>query len=561
MKAGRPKLEKGRWTAQARTWRHILSLAFTHLCRTYATVVLIAAALPLNAAVHTVTSLADIGSGTLRDAVASSSGGDTIQFAVNGTIVLNGAIVIDHALHVQGPGPAKLSVDGGGVDRVFLTGNPILLSGMTITNGFVMGTNGDNGPFGVDGQPGGEAIGGAILATNSSLVVISNCWVTGNTAKGGRGGDGGSNPFGDIFTPANGGQGGRGWAGAVEALSNININCTFSQNRAIGGQGGDGGDNLNPAVGFTGGTGGAGGEAISGALKGNRIDSENCTFSGNLVVGGAGGKGGYNTNGFGGTGGAGGSAQAGALHSVIGYFMSCTIVSNSAFAGNAGSGGGGSPPGASGAAGSGTVGGVVGYTFGPCVHRIGNTILADNYADTSLPNFYANFNDLGYNFIGTDDKVVPCGFGPSTMIGTISTPIHPQLRPLAHYGAGLPTHPPVYPTSPVIDVGKSFGLTTDERGAPRPYDFNSIANAGGGDASDIGAFELGTTNLGMGQFSNNVVVSWPAHYGDFKLQSSTDLLGSNNWSDVPDTPVVVDDQFVVTNPMTNAAAFYRLVTQ
>src|SRR5207248_11043125 len=44
-------------------------------------------------------------------------------------------------------------------------------------------------------------------------------------------------------------------------------------------------------------------------------------------------------------------------------------------------------------------------------------------------------------------------------------------------------------SSPAIDKGKSFGLTTDQRGAVRPSDFPGIAPAVGGDNSDIGAFE------------------------------------------------------------------------
>ncbi len=44
--------------------------------------------------------------------------------------------------------------------------------------------------------------------------------------------------------------------------------------------------------------------------------------------------------------------------------------------------------------------------------------------------------------------------------------------------------------SPAIDKGKSFGVTTDQRGVGRPYDFSSITNATGGDGSDIGAVEF-----------------------------------------------------------------------
>jgi hypothetical protein len=113
--------------------------------------------------------------------------------------------------------------------------------------------------------------------------------------------------------------------------------------------------------------------------------------------------------------------------------------------------------------------------------------------------------------------------------------------------------------SPVIDQGLSIGISTDERGAPRSSDFLSIPNAPGGDGSDIGAFELGSADLGLGMASNNAVLSWPAYYGDFTLQSATNLQDPNDWSDVPVTPVVVGTQLVVSNLMTNARTFYRLI--
>jgi hypothetical protein len=48
--------------------------------------------------------------------------------------------------------------------------------------------------------------------------------------------------------------------------------------------------------------------------------------------------------------------------------------------------------------------------------------------------------------------------------------------------------------SPAIDKGKaSVGETVDQRGKKRPSDFGNIANAPGGDGSDIGAFEVQDT--------------------------------------------------------------------
>jgi len=48
----------------------------------------------------------------------------------------------------------------------------------------------------------------------------------------------------------------------------------------------------------------------------------------------------------------------------------------------------------------------------------------------------------------------------------------------------------VFRGSPAIDNGKSFGLTIDQSGQPKPFDFASIPNASGGDGSDIGAVEF-----------------------------------------------------------------------
>ena len=86
-----------------------------------------------------------------------------------------------------------------------------------------------------------------------------------------------------------------------------------------------------------------------------------------------------------------------------------------------------------------------------------------------------------------------------------------------------------------------------------------MPNAPGGDGSDIGAFELGSADLVLGVAGNNAVLSWPAYYGDFTLQSATNLQDPNHWSDLPDTPVVVGSQRMVTNRMTNAQTFYRLI--
>ncbi len=519
------------------------------------------AAVSLHATVLTVTSLADSGPGSLRDTVAASASGDSIQFAVTGTITLNSAINITHTLDVQGPGAAALVVDANQVDRAFITsGSPVILCGMTITNGFVQGTAGADGGIGQNGMSGGNASGGAILDMGSSLV-LSNCWLVRNVVRGGQGGRGGNNVIGaTYFRPGTGGQGGSAAGAAVYSSGGdvVVANCTFSANRAAGGSGGMGGTNVASDA-DTGGTGGAGGSGGAGAVAASAPITyfTNCTFSGNRAGGGAGGTGGNNTdNGPGGTGGDGGPGIGGAVATGIyrSSFLSCTIVSNAAIGGIGGPGGNGTPLGANGTAGDGIAGGVEGYTI-VCLNPIANTILADNDASTSNPNYRLALQDDGYNFIGTDDG--PCAWGTTSRAGTITTPLHPELGPLAQNGGGIPTHATTL-TSPVTDAGFSFGLTTDQRGAPRPYDFPTIPNAAGGDGSDIGAFELGSSEVGLSMTGTNVVLSWPAYYGDLMLQSATNLQGANNWSNVTQPPVLAGGQFIVVLPVIEPVKFFRL---
>src|SRR5262249_18920468 len=59
----------------------------------------------------TVTNTNDDGPGSLRQALVDANGGDTITFAVTGTIGLTSAeLVIDKTLTLSGPGPDLLAV-------------------------------------------------------------------------------------------------------------------------------------------------------------------------------------------------------------------------------------------------------------------------------------------------------------------------------------------------------------------------------------------------------------------------------------------------------------------
>src|SRR6266478_1987879 len=100
------------------------------------------------AATIPVTSLADDGPGTLRDAIVHAANGDTIVFSVTGRIVLKtGELRVTTNVRILGPGPGNLSVDGNSESRVFhiTPVTDVLISGLTITNGLHRGDTFDGG--------------------------------------------------------------------------------------------------------------------------------------------------------------------------------------------------------------------------------------------------------------------------------------------------------------------------------------------------------------------------------------------------------------------------------
>ena len=176
-----------------------------------------------------VTNTNDAGSGSLRDALAMANDGDTITFAVTGTITLTSAeLQITHNVTISGPGAASLAVNGNATFRVFENfASNVTISGLTITNGFVAG-----GAQGVDGA--------GIL--NHGGLTLSNCTVSANVATPGCCGSGGgiSDDGGATLTVTDSTfsgnsasfDGGGIWAGTVTVM-----NSTFTGN-AVGRLGG-----------------------------------------------------------------------------------------------------------------------------------------------------------------------------------------------------------------------------------------------------------------------------------------------------------------------------------
>src|SRR5215467_3750270 len=106
---------------------------------------LCAVAMPAPADVITVTNANDSGPGSLRDALAIANDGDTIQFAVSGTIGLTtGELMVNSSITVLGPGADNLAVNGNAKSRVFYIApdTSVSISGLSITNGNVPFENG-----------------------------------------------------------------------------------------------------------------------------------------------------------------------------------------------------------------------------------------------------------------------------------------------------------------------------------------------------------------------------------------------------------------------------------
>jgi hypothetical protein len=128
---------------------------------------LAATTMSAHAATITVINTNDSGPGSLRQALANASNGDTINFAVTGTIsLISGELVIGKNVTIAGPGANRLSIDGGqelGSTYTFavVSGETVTISGLTIT-----------------GDGGG-------IRNDDAILTVSNCVVSGAAQQAG----------------------------------------------------------------------------------------------------------------------------------------------------------------------------------------------------------------------------------------------------------------------------------------------------------------------------------------------------------------------------------------
>lgn len=128
--------------------------------------------------------------------------------------------------------------------------------------------------------------------------------------------------------------------------------------------------------------------------------------------------------------------------------------------------------------------------FDATAPEVRNCILAGNKGPFAV-DAYGPFTSRGFNLIGKADPNFTQGFGGmGDQVGTLGTPIDPKLGALDYHGGATRTMA-LMPGSPAIDQGHSGanGETIDQRGGQRPVDNPGVADAAGGDGSDIGAYE------------------------------------------------------------------------
>jgi hypothetical protein len=440
-----------------------------------------AASTGLQAATITVTTTDDSGAGSLREALARVTDGDTIDFAVTGAITLaSGELVVTNSVDITGACPTDLAVSGNGASRVFRVGPGVVvtISGLTIRNGATSGA-----------YPGDR--GGGIFNDHSTLKV-SNCIVSGNSASQDGGGIynnafGGSATLQIIDSTLNGNSALNGNGGGIASNGELGratlqiASCVIGGNSAgnLGGgvlnQGDSGIANLLiDSTWLTGNTGSGGGGIGN---MGGTLTVSSSAISGNSALNGDGG----------------GIANFGQLQS-----STSAQIANSTLSGNSatnGSGGGvvnvGLPrasasvrilyttlSGNSAGGSHGGGGGIANSSLfgGSAMVDIGNTILNAGTAGENISNTSGAVISLGYN-LSSD-----AGGGFLTATGDqINT--DPMLGPLQDNGGPTLTHA-LPAKSPAINTGDPNFIPPpdfDQRGLGFPRVV--------GGRIDIGAFE------------------------------------------------------------------------
>src|SRR6476646_4014653 len=468
--------------------KHTAQCAFFNLFPRICMAVVCMGAMSIHANIITVTNTHDSGSGSLRQALRIANDGDTITFAVTGTIALtSGGLPVNKSLTISGPGKDQLSIDGNQALLVFgvFPDKTATISDLTIRNGQT-GIWNEHGTLTVSncavsgnsevglGNDGMLTVSNCVVSGNSGggifsrygpgvLTVIycevsensygiyidhgeasvSNCIVSDNIAFGGISIDNRNGPAVPVER-GNARDGRRAYANHPAGFPMLTVaNCVISDNS------GSGVDNRSALVTIinttiSGNSAGEGGGIYTdgGKLPGNLMVI-NSTISGNFALSGGGGiASGFsgltivNSTISGNTVGDPDDGYGGGIVASGGGIVPPTLtITNSTVSGNSAA----------------TCGGVCGGTV-----EIGNTILNANASG----NIDGSVTSRGYNITSDDGGGLLTG--PGDQINT-----DPLLGPLRNHGGPTLTHVPLR-GSPAIDAGDpSFTPPPDhdQRGA------------------------------------------------------------------------------------------------
>jgi len=452
---------------------------------------------PASAGAATVANANDAGPGSLRQAIIDAAPGETIVIPAGTYTLSSGELAIAKSLTLSGAGASATVIRSGGAFRVFhLTGaaTEVSFTDLTIRDGKAA-------------LAGGSA-GGGILSEEASLT-LRRVLVTGDEANpsvlsfaqgGGIAVSGVATTRVGIFDStisanAANASGGPGQGGSISEGGGIHVNggtVTFANSTFAGNvadaSGGD--DPAAPPNTQPGSIAAGGGIELRSPLPGSSI--VNSTVSGNYADT-SGGPGSPSSIGEGG----GLQIRAEGAKSAL-DLVGLTVTGNEirmTGTGGIANGGGARMRSAGGAinlVSSTFVANTVPTTAG---NRVGGNVLWENgtaVANTVISGGVGaekpNCGGLNAISFGTNlDSLDECGFHAAG--DRVNT--DPQLGPLQNNGGPTATMLPA-DTSPLIDQGTSRGLSTDQRGLPRPLDFSSLPNPAipGADGSDIGAVEV-----------------------------------------------------------------------
>jgi Putative Ig domain len=402
------------------------------LCSAALALALSLGAAPALAASFVVTTLADSGAGSLRQAITDANanpGADTITFSVSGTIVLTAVLDIRDTLTIDGAGQS-VTISGNNavpvIDTFYAPASTLLtLNSLTIANG--------------NGGIGGLRAGG-VFAGNGTSLTVTRCVFSSNSGGSDLAGAIASTNTAGTLTVSNSrftGNSGSNASAVYSVATTVITNSTFD-------------NNVGPSSALL----------VNGAAVTTLTASGN-TFSGNSAT----------------------NACCGAiLTSVPGTITNSTFVGNSSAgqAGALGAGGGTGQLTVTNSTFSGNVSGLGGALAGsnPSI-VLRNTIVANSTGG----NCGAGIIDGGGNL--SDDAT--CAFTAATSLNSTLA----QLGPLQNNGGPTQTMAP-QTGSPAIDQGvntlatgaNGAALTTDQRGSGFPR----ISPTGG--TVDRGAFEV-----------------------------------------------------------------------